>query len=183
MNTKQVFFSLLISIFIAQTFHAQERAFNIGPRIGANLSNLDTENIQANENSITGFTAGVFLEIYSSTAFSFQAELLYSEQGSEIDSELFTDDLNLDYLQAPLLAKFRFLDILNLHAGPQIGFITNDLENYDVESLDLSSVVGFGLEVGALRADLRYHYGFRESIQSISAKNRYYSVTIAYELL
>lgn len=182
MNTQTYLLSLLFSVFFFSAIQAQERAINIGPRIGANFSTLDTENIQASENSITGFTAGVFLEINSSSAFSFQAEVLYSEQGSELDTELFTNDVNLDYLQVPLLAKFSFLKIFNLHAGPQVGFITNDLENYDAENFDLSSVVGFGLQVGALRADFRYHYGFRESIQSIEAKNRYYSITIGYEL-
>ena len=177
-----ILIALLICFAVSNT-QAQE-GISFGPKIGANFSVLDTDNIDASEESITGLTAGIFLEVRSASAFSFQAELLYSEQGADLNSSILTEEINLDYLQVPLLGKFRFLKIANIHAGPQVGFLTNDLDsqNIDTEKFDISAVAGVGVELGKLRADLRYNFGFTETIETFNAKNQYYSIAIGYEL-
>ena len=182
---------LFTLIFFSLSVHSQEAGINFGPKIGANFSNLDTNNVSASQNSITGLTAGLFLEIRSSSAFSFQAELLYSEQGADLDSNINQlQNVELEYLQAPILLKYRLLKIFNVHAGPQLGFLTNDIksDNYESENFDFSGVAGVGAEIGKLRADLRYHFGFTDAIEinslnnSSNARNKYYSITLSYEL-
>ena len=178
--------NILLAIFICfltSKVQSQEGLIDFGPKIGANFSVLDT-NTDVSEESITGLTAGLFLEVSLPTSLSFQAELLYSEQGADLDSGVSIEEIELDYLQVPLLGKFRFLKIANIHAGPQFGFLTNDLDsqNIETENFDISGVAGVGVELGKLRADLRYNFGFTETIESIEAKNQYYSVAIGYEI-
>lgn len=182
-----IIFLLLFTINFASS---QEAGLSFGPKIGANFSNLNADNVDASEESITGLTAGLFLEFGSNGALSFQAELLYSEQGADLDSDLQTlsQEVELDYLQAPLLGKYRFLKIFNVHAGPQFGFLTNDVDSDDIEieteDFDISGVAGVGVEIGKLRADLRYHFGFTDAVQidNTEATNQYYSVTLGYNL-
>ena len=176
----------LFTFFFISNAQSQGGLIDFGPKVGANFSVLDTGNIDASEESITGLTAGLFLEIRLPTSLSFQAELLYSEQGADLNSDVLSlsEEINLDYLQVPILGKFRFLKIANIHAGPQFGFLTNEVksENFDTEDFDISGVAGVGLEIGKLRADLRYHLSFIETIESIEAKNQYYSVAIGYKI-
>jgi hypothetical protein len=185
--TKNFFLSLFILLFISKA-QSQEGLIDFGPKVGANFSVLDTDNIDASEESITGLTAGLFLEVRLPTLLSFQAEVLYSEQGADLNSDVLSlsEEINLDYLQVPILGKFRFLKIANIHAGPQFGFLTNDVEsdNFDIdtEDFDISAVAGVGVEIGKLRADLRYNFGLTETIESIEARNQYYSVAIGYEI-
>lgn len=44
-------------------------------------------------------------------------------------------------------------------------------ENFDTENFDISGEAGVGVEIGKLNADLRYHFSFTETIESIEAKN------------
>ena len=187
---------IILLLLIGIDARSQESFLSIGPKIGANFSTLNTSSfdasINASEESITGLTGGAFLEIGSNSSFSFQVELLYSEQGTGLDSSVDKfKDIELDYLQAPILVKYRFLKLFNIHAGPQVGFLTNDIESdtYKTEDFDFSGVTGVGIEFGKLRADLRYHFGFSEAVtislpptDTANAENRYFSLTLGYTL-
>ena len=170
---------------------AQESFLSFGPKVGANFSTLNTNNLNASEESITGLTAGAFLELKSTSSLSFQVELLYSEQGTDLDSNVTEfKEIEVDYLQAPVLLKYRLLKIFNIHVGPQLGFLTSDIksENFEAKDFDFSGVAGVGVELGKLRADLRYHFGFTDSLEfnlpndTSKANNKYYSVMLSYEL-
>lgn len=183
-------FSLMLILFTFNFASSQESIISFGPKIGANFSSLDYDDPEASEESMTRLTAGLFLEFGSNRAFSFQVELLYSEQGADLDIDLpaLSQEVELNYLQAPLLGKYRFLRIFNIHAGPQFGFLTSDVDSDDLaienDDLDVSGVAGVGAEIGKLRVDLRYHFGFTESVQidDSEATNLYYSVTLGYNL-
>jgi len=184
LKSSTYFLFALLSCFYLTKAQSQSLKIDYGPNLGAVFSVLDTENLNATENSITGLTAGFFLEISSVTSFSFQAELMYTEQGAELNSDILQETINIDYLQVPLLGKFNILELFNIHAGPQFGFLTSDLEseNYDAENFDVLAVAGVGVDIGKLRANLRYNFGFTEVIDAYQANNLYYSFTIAYEL-
>lgn len=181
---------IILVLFTFNLASSQEIGLSFGPKLGANFSTLDVNHPGSSEESITGLTAGVFFELGSKNGFSLHAELLYSEQGADLDSDLLalSQEVKLDYLQLPLLGKYRFLKIFNVHAGPQFGFLTNDINSEDLtvetEDLDVSGVAGVGIEIGQLRADFRYHFGFTDAIQinGSEAKNQYYSVTLGYNL-
>ena len=188
---------LVILLLICMNAKSQENFLSVGLKVGANFSTLNTSSfdasVNASEESITGLTAGAFLEIGSASSFSFQAELLYSEQGANLDSSIADfDNVELDYLQAPILVKFKFLKLFNIHAGPQLGFLTSDIQSdtYNAKDFDFSGITGVGIELGKLRADLRYHFGLSEALtieprfttETSNAKNRYFSIALGYEL-
>jgi len=190
LRSTTIFLLMPLLFFTFNSASSQESNISFGPKIGANFSKLDYDDPEPSEESITGLTAGLFLEFGSKSAFSFQVELLYSEQGADLDTDLqaLSQEVELNYLQAPLLGKYRFLRIFNVHAGPQFGFLTSDIDSEDLaienDDLDVSVVAGVGAEIGKLRVDLRYHFGFTESVQidNSEATNLYYSVTLGYNL-
>ncbi|MUP43828.1 porin family protein [Christiangramia aestuarii] len=96
----------------------------------------------------------------------------YSESGLEVKEKL-----QLDYLNLPVLAKYKFAPGWNLHLGPQIGFLLNaeseyevsfvgetesdseDLKDY-VSSIDFGLSGGFGYELDmGVFFDARYYLG------------------------
>lgn len=116
--------------------------------------------------------------------FGIQPELLYSMQGATSEySESGIDvkeELKLDYLSLPVLAKYKFAPGWNLHLGPQIGFLLNAQSEYEVsyegetesESEDLKDYVssidfglsgGFGYELDmGVFFDARYYLGLAD---------------------
>ena len=99
----------------------------------------------------------------------------YGESGITLKEEL-----KLDYLNLPVLAKYKFAPGWNVHLGPQIGFLLNaeseieasmdgetvteteDIKNY-ISSVDygLSGGLGYELEMGIF-FDARYCLGLSD---------------------
>jgi len=155
---------------------AQAQELSFGAKAGVNISTLTDGDPQTDDSeftsSNTGFFLGGFAEYLAGNGWlALQGELLYSTQGAELEAEGFdtsgnfvtlTENLDLNYIQVPILAKFYLTKGLNLFVGPQFGFLTSaKFEDQDVsdnfESISFSSLAGVGyqLENGFL-AELRY---------------------------
>jgi len=138
------FYSTVILIVSYSLLQAQET--NFGIKAGLNYSSIVGELTEGIKFRFSGH-AGVFLEIEFSDKFAFQPELLYSSQGFQFSSDLFSIDGNpnadggdfrtnvqLNYLTVPLLAKFGLNDRYSVEFGPQFGFLLNQvtkLKNLD----------------------------------------------------
>lgn len=138
-----------IALISFSFLNAQEIKF--GAKAGLNLSTISVEVPQisiggsqaageAQKNSFAvGFHIGGFAELLVSDKFSVQAELLYSRQGSKLESnDVQTQDfgfgktvttantktdLKTAYLNIPLLAKYYVTEKLFVVAGPQFGLL------------------------------------------------------------
>lgn len=131
---KKLFTLISVILFSVTVSSAQ---WNFGVKAGLNLSTLTSEG-----NSLFNFKPSVYLgamSCYDINSFlSVQGEFIYSRQGANF---VINEDFNsnskfhnrVNYLNIPILAKFRLLDDrLGLYVGPQIGFMVN------------SSIVEFG---------------------------------------
>jgi hypothetical protein len=81
-----------------------------------------------------GFAGGFFYNIPISNKFSLQPELLFSQMGSKLESNLDATTnatLELDYASIPFLVKFSPIDALAIFAGPQLDFMVRGALNYD----------------------------------------------------
>lgn len=93
---------LAVTLFISQA-QAQENV-SIGPIAGVSIANLRGD--VSNTNWKPGLTVGGFYNYSSKTGFGFSGQLLFTQLGAKTSNK--TNELNLNYIQAPLLATFFF---------------------------------------------------------------------------
>jgi len=131
----------------------------LGVKGGLNFANVNVKDAAEDPDSKTGYHFGAFAEI-GMGGINLQPELLFSAKGS--------DDLDLTYLEVPILLKKNFAKVLNVHLGPQFGFLTSaEVEEEDVKdflkSSDISAVVGAGVNLPAgLTGGVRYVFGLSD---------------------
>ena len=189
---KKLFLLAVIAVFGFTTVNAQEISF--GAKAGLNLASVtgdETEDLDGR----TAFHFGVVAEIGISDKFSIQPELLYSAQGATESFEGIDIDLNLDYINLPVMAKFYVADGFSLEAGPQIGFLTSAKAKADGEEEDVKDFVkgsdfganfgvGYKLESG-LNFNARYNLGLSnlndgEDSDDFKNQNGVFQISIGY---
>lgn len=163
---------------------AQAQGLDFGIKAGANFSNFTGD---INTESITSFHAGAALELNIVPMFSVQAEGLFSSQGATYkDTALdIAEDINLDYISVPVLAKFYILpNTLSLMAGPQFSFLVSDADDaWESKSFDLAASGGVELKIIAgLFAQARYNIGLTKVNDNISGdvKNGVFQLSVGY---
>jgi hypothetical protein len=111
-------------------------AVSFGVKGGVNFATLDGGDIDSPD-SRTSFHVGAFAEIPVADIFSVQVEALYSGQGAEYDFRGTDGDkaeLQLDYINVPVLAKLYLVKGLSIEVGPQFSFLVNDEFDYNPNS-------------------------------------------------
>jgi hypothetical protein len=174
-----------------------------GIKGGLNQSNLNASSDFFTYKSYQAYHFGLFLEIRLNSGFSIQPELLYSMQGSKINVELrdsidfdplvynnssytFTNKIN--YINAPIMAKFDVTKVFNIAVGPQLGYFINAKnENREIKSdfnqFDLGLNMGVGFTFNKVIIDLRYNIGLSEvgSYNPYDGKNRVFQLSLGYK--
>ena len=117
---KKLLIFTMIALFGFVPVNAQD--INFGAKAGVNFASITGDDTSELDGK-TSFHLGVVAEIVISEKFSFQPELLYSAQGATLSEFDIDVDLNLDYLNLPLIAKFYVGEGFSLEAGPQVGFL------------------------------------------------------------
>lgn len=159
-----------------------------GIKGGLNFAKLDYDLDGVDPKSKTGFHVGVFADI-SLAGIGIMPEAYISFQGSEFDGG---GELDLTYIQVPILLKKSFAKVLNIHLGPQFGILTTaeDEDGEDVKEFlkgsDLSLAVGAGLDLPiGLSAGLRYVYGLsdiNDSPADVKIQGRTIQLYASYKL-
>jgi len=170
---------------LAGALTTQAQGIDFGIKAGANFSNFNGD---IDSDGITNFHAGAVLELNVVPTFSVQAEGLFSSQGGEAVYEEggvvgVAEDLNLDYISVPVMAKFYILpDVLSVQAGPQFSFLVSEAEEaLEANSFDMAAVGGVEVKVIAgLFAQARYTIGFTDVYDDIDAKNAVFQLSVGY---
>ncbi|EGV42049.1 porin family protein [Bizionia argentinensis JUB59] len=145
--------ALLLTFVIMATFsYAQNTMY--GVRAGINISNLDFEPDATFSNQHrNGFALGFFGEYSLSSSIFLAPELQFSAEGAKDKT------LRVDYIQAPILVKFKIDDRLSIGAGPLIGFKVHEFED-GYRNFGFSAVGGIEFMItDELFIDARYHFG------------------------
>lgn len=191
---RKLFFIAFIGLLGVGVASAQE--LDLGLKAGANFSKFsDAKDLDMS--SKTGFQVGAFAAIRMGN-LAIQPELLYSQQGAKFKSK----DIDLNYVNVPVLVKYYIFSGLNVQAGPQFGFVVDDNIgkvfkeiNQGVKSnkFDLSGLVGIGLDLPlGIRLDGRYNFGLSKALKSssegigtidTSAKNNVFTLSVGYSFL
>jgi hypothetical protein len=114
--------------------------------------------------SLLAFHLGAFAEFKVSDKFAVQPELLYSMQGAKYEG----GNINLNYINIPVMAKYFVTDAISINAGPQLGILMSaTADGKDVKegynTTDFGLNIGGGYNIGDnMMLDLRYNLGFSE---------------------
>jgi hypothetical protein len=117
---------------VAQREQRPESVVKVGATIGLNTSNIiDANNSYRGTGTITGFNAGLTFDAPINYFVSFAPEVLYSQKGYFAE----TTDGNLtqhfNFIDVPLLAKFKLAPGFNFLVGPQISFLVSSNATFD----------------------------------------------------
>ncbi|MGS2763575.1 porin family protein [Sinomicrobium sp. M5D2P9] len=162
---------LVIMAVAGMSFYGNAQSLHFGAKGGVNFADLS----DVSGSGRTGYHIGLLAEIGFSQ-FAIQPEVIYSAQG--------VDDLELDYLNIPILAKYYVIPNLSIEAGPQFGFNVKD-DDFpdsfgDIKTLDMGGAVGVGYKFGSLFAQARYNFGFSDIADNVSAKNSVFQLSVGY---
>lgn len=140
---------MFIVLFFGSTA-AFAQHFELGVKGGVNISNFTGTNWQnASAKSLVGFHAGAFVSFFLGDNFAIQPEVLFSSQGAKYEDAANKQNLKLNYINVPVMLKYRFNGGFYVEAGPQIGFRESDLHNLGTveghaKNTDLSIAGGIG---------------------------------------
>lgn len=191
--------------------NAQEEASNkssmapsFGIKGGINFATVTSDDDDISDpESRTSFHAGVFGEFPVADIFSIQVEALYSGQGFEADFNGPDGDraeLQLDYINVPVLAKFYVVEGFSLEVGPQFSFLVNDEFDFnpnsndgdidfegnpfapDVETFEFGVAAGATLQLPiGLFATARYNRGLTDIVEDAKVKNSVFQIGVGYK--
>ena len=173
---KKIIFLSLMVLFTAKSL---SQGVDLGVKVGANFTTL-TE--LPDVDTKTGLNFGAFFTIKFNDKIAIQGDVLYSQQGAEFDF----DKVDLDYVNVPIVFKYYLVKRLNLHVGPQFGFLVSDFDASEFEdsyeSTDVSGVVGLGLDLPlGFRVDGRYNFGLTEFLPDV--KINVFSLSVVWSIL
>lgn len=163
-------------LFVAGSTSMNAQGIDFGVKAGANFSKLDGDGIDGD--NLTSFHVGALLELNIFENFSLQPEVMYSSQGTKIEDE----DIKLDYLSVPVLAKFYLIsDKLSLEAGPQFSFLVNDdvPETFETKSFDFAAIGGLGFNVtNNIFVQARYVIGLTDTTKEAEVTNKVIQLSV-----
>ncbi|PJJ10468.1 outer membrane protein with beta-barrel domain [Flavobacterium sp. 1] len=169
---------LLLGAFImlaSNTISAQKW----GIRAGVNFSDISGDGWDSS--SKTGLYAGVYKEIPLIKSLLFiQPEVQYSQEGFSTN----INDVKIDYLTVPILAKIYVAKLLSFETGPQFGFLVNDNDFGDANSFVPSWAFGASLNLPlGLSINARYVSGLDDTYDNptLSGKNQVIQLGAAFQ--
>ena len=153
------------------------------PKLGLNVSSFSGNDF-VNINTKVGGYLGALAEIPAFfDAFYLQPELLVTLKGADVGPR----NLNLYYLQVPLMAKYHVTDGIAVELGPQLGFLIGDngdkepFNNVNPNRFDFGMNVGGGYLLNdTIYFQLRFEAGISYVLEDFDLRNRAVSVGASY---
>lgn len=186
MKKTLIFLPLFVLIVLAGT----AQGFHLGAKLGANMDKIAGKSFS--DEFKLGYHLGGFVEIDFSKTLGIQPELLFSQTNTKVTDDLDEllepgDEINLNYLNIPILLRINASKLLTLHVGPQFSILMNKddnlLENGQAafKSGDFAMVAGAQLNLGSLRVYGRYNIGLSD-ISDIDNQDSWKSQQIQFGL-
>lgn len=156
------------SLFFMMGAATAQKHVYFGLKGGLNASSLST----SGSSQKLGFNAGALMHIHTNNkSWGIQPELLYSLEGAKVPvvGNNSKADVNLSYLNVPVLVQYMWDNGFRLEAGPQFGFLMSAKQKLNGSSTDVKSnykSFNFSIPVGlgyltryGLGFDARYNIG------------------------
>jgi len=156
----------LLALIVAASTVAFAQPPKFGIKAGVNIASTSNTD-QGESGTKAGLNVGLLSHIHLSPQWSLQPEIYYSGQGGKVGDV----NLNLNYINVPLLLQYNFDNGFRIQTGPQVGFLVgvNDKINGtdshifssdDFKSTDIAWSFGLGyLTYSGFGIDGRYNLG------------------------
>ena len=172
--------------------YAQSGRTQFGLKGGLNGTNLNFEG-STDGNYKLAWHAGALAHIHLTSQFALQPEIMYSEQGAGIKEGTYEYDINLNYINVPVLLQYMTGSGFRIETGPQIGYLVHaeneapgaeadEYSNY--KKVDFSWALGAGYKFASgFGIDARYNHGLTDVHEIIPTdiQNRAFQVGIFYQ--
>ncbi len=180
---------LLFVAVVAFSAASYAQGVSFGVKAGVNFASQKWEagGFSVSPDGRTAFHVGGFVTAMFSEKFGLQPELLYNSVGTgEEDFEI-----AMDYLSVPVLFRYQPIELLNIHAGPQFGFLLSaksdgeDVKEF-TKGLDVGAAVGAGVDLPmGLGFTARYIMGLTnvmddEDNEGVEVKNNVFQISVTY---
>ena len=189
--------AMILAAGLSAQTHAQS-PISFGLKGGFNIANLTGEDFDADARF--GFSGGAVVDIsLPAVPFGIESGVVYTQKGAEASEGGFSANVDLDYIEVPVLAKFQLGPsgpiTPHLVVGPYLGFNINaesesslsgtvDISD-DINSTEIGGALGVGIDfnlgVTKLNARAQYGYGFtdvfKDAGEGSGGKNAALSVT------
>jgi hypothetical protein len=181
---------------------------SVGVKGGLAVTTVGIESSEAEDgitsDSTAGLTAGLFLGRGLGDSLGFQVEALWSRKGAGLDFFGTPVDIDLDYLEFPILLTYTAGAGNGLRprvvAGPAVGLLLGDTQKVDGDTLegddkvefsrgDIGLAIGAGVEGPRWVFDVRSTHGLRNfhdddpdltAIETI--RNRAFTITAGWKI-
>lgn len=169
-------------VFISAIAFSQAK-LEIGIKAGANFANTNVTDAE----SITALHGGAY-GLIKLANIGIQPEILWSKQGNSFSGG---SEINLNYVNIPVMLKIYLPAGLNLQAGPQFGMLlkAEDEDGVDIKDgikgSDISAAMGAGWDAPfGLQFSARYVLGLSDINDGLGTevKNRTFQLSIGYSL-
>ena len=178
---------LLLVTIVAFSAASYAQGVSFGIKAGVNIANqkYDADGFSFSPDAKAGFHVGGFVTFMFSETFGLQPELLFNTVGAKMDDQ----SLDMSYLSVPVLIRYQPIELLNIHVGPQFGFLMNaKVEDEDVKDgfkgLDVGAAFGAGIDLPAgIGFSARYVLGLSnisEESDEITVKNNVFQISLSY---
>ncbi len=187
---KKCFFVLIFTLLTGSLLQVSAQpSIGFGVKAGVNISSQSTpgEGEFVDMGGILRFNGGAWFNYFITDKIAVQPELLVSGKGSNWDDPSFDVRDLLTYIDVPVLIRYQIIDLINVHAGPQIGYLLDarqkDNATGDVIKIndyykkpDLGLVVGLEANLPAkINISLRYVFGLvGTTVEPTSPTDPYY---------
>lgn len=197
---KTITFFMILLLFFSFDLFAQKK-LGAGLKAGINLAKRVTSEAAENVDTkvLTGIHGGVTVNYFIVDQVAIQIDVLISQKGSKWSDLSFSGKDKLSYLDIPVLLRYQVLEFLNVHAGPQFGFLLSatqfpdDGDKYDIKEYYKSSDIGMVLGVEGnlpfnFNITMRYILGLNVVNTDVyydvdDWKNNVFQVSIGYRLM
>lgn len=183
---------LLSLIAVAILFVGAQAQITFAPRVGLNMANVGGDDTDDNKMKM-GMQIGAIVNYGFSDAISLQTGLLFSQKGTKIDAEGYSDPIivNVNYLEIPINAVYGLElggNTLQFLAGPYVGIglsgkVKSDMEGFEdtdiqfvsdaidadadkapMKRFDMGLNIGAGYKIDNIQIQANYGLGFANLI-------------------
>jgi hypothetical protein len=178
---------MMIAALMVATLSANAQNMFIKPMVGGTLTTLTGDSSDDAKMKV-GLVAGAEFGYNFAENMGVTAGLLYTMQGAK--SKGFDKNMNLDYLNIPILFNYYVAPGFALKAGVQPGILTRaKLGDTDVKksykSIDVAIPLGASLDISDFVIDARYNLGALFNISDDSdfkSHNSVIMLTVGYKI-
>ena len=154
-----------------------------GPKIGLGISSFSGNDFVNINTKLGGYIGGIAEIPAFFDSFYIQPEFFLSLKGADVGP----GNLNLYYLQLPVMAKYHITDEIAVELGPQVGFLIGDngekapLSNVNPNGFDFGMNIGGGyLLNNTFYFQLRFEAGLSRVLDDVDLRNRTASIGASY---